>query len=419
MHALELLLQQVAIIDMKYQKIEKESRSSFNIFSILRSDSDEVGLHSSFIAELLDPRGTHKMGRHFQALFFEAIDGSGESCEKLPIVQTEVAGTYGRIDILMRGKNARLVLENKIYAPDQDKQLQRYYDFFRSNYPRDKLRILYLTLFGDPPSANSRGTVPEIKIETISYRDHILQWLEACAKDCYQIPHLRESLIQYIFLVKKLTGQTISEEHKMELVNLLLQGDNLESALELEKAVADAKIEVQRLVWQELIQTLSTKGYLFNFVDQYFSKKDEGHCKKFYAPRNRAKLYGIEYKIADYNEFSLHLYLEVEHRLYYGFTAAKNGVRGKYGQEIRQKHPRVQDSIRELADWDKTGENWWLAWKYTEPRVNFMTFQEAQTYAPALANPKHRKKWVEEMASQLANLIEAFNTEHAGHRDAN
>ncbi len=37
----------------------------FNLFSVLRSESDEVRLHSRFIAEILNPKGSHGFGSYF------------------------------------------------------------------------------------------------------------------------------------------------------------------------------------------------------------------------------------------------------------------------------------------------------------------------------------------------------------------
>lgn len=62
MNSLESLLQQVSYINKMYAKLEESENSSFNIFSILRHESEEVGLHSRFLAELLNPGGSHKCG---------------------------------------------------------------------------------------------------------------------------------------------------------------------------------------------------------------------------------------------------------------------------------------------------------------------------------------------------------------------
>ena len=50
------LLLKVSAIRAKYAKLEEIQGTHFNIFSVLREESDEVHLHSRFIRYLLDPR---------------------------------------------------------------------------------------------------------------------------------------------------------------------------------------------------------------------------------------------------------------------------------------------------------------------------------------------------------------------------
>ncbi|MBX0332941.1 PD-(D/E)XK nuclease family protein [Pontibacter sp. HSC-14F20] len=66
------LLDNVGAIHHKYQKLEKQE--GFNIFSVLRSHSDEVRVHSRFIAELLNPKGSHGQGTLFLNLFLNELE---------------------------------------------------------------------------------------------------------------------------------------------------------------------------------------------------------------------------------------------------------------------------------------------------------------------------------------------------------
>ena len=59
------LLEKTTAINREYAALAQETKHAFNIFSILRHEDDEVNLHSRFIAELLDPQGTHGMGMAF------------------------------------------------------------------------------------------------------------------------------------------------------------------------------------------------------------------------------------------------------------------------------------------------------------------------------------------------------------------
>jgi len=71
MNSLQFLIKQIEIIEYKYQKINEQSVDSFNIFSILRQETDEVNLHSRFIYELLNPKGSHNQGDTFLEIFLK------------------------------------------------------------------------------------------------------------------------------------------------------------------------------------------------------------------------------------------------------------------------------------------------------------------------------------------------------------
>lgn len=133
----------------------------FNIFQITRIGEKEVTLHSRFIAELLNPRGTHKMDDVFLVHFMKMINshlernhdfnqinnfsGINVYVEKSIGLINEDFTKGGSIDILLRFNNGNyLIIENKIYAGDQKGQLRRYYNAFLDS-PKV---MVYLTLDG-------------------------------------------------------------------------------------------------------------------------------------------------------------------------------------------------------------------------------------------------------------------------------
>lgn len=65
-----ILLSEVQTIVKSYSRINKMSGQSFNLFSLLRKENEEVPLHSMFIAELLNPKGSHQQGTLYLDLFF-------------------------------------------------------------------------------------------------------------------------------------------------------------------------------------------------------------------------------------------------------------------------------------------------------------------------------------------------------------
>ena len=155
MDKIENLLQQVSIIQKKYDEIAKITGENFNIFSIMRAESDEVRTHSRIIAEFLNPKGIHSQGSIYLELFFEGIESLNDikqnfDYENAQVLVEEHIGQIdkhysegGYIDIVVKdSKENVVVIENKIYACDQKGQLLRY----KKKYPNCEL--IYLTLEG-------------------------------------------------------------------------------------------------------------------------------------------------------------------------------------------------------------------------------------------------------------------------------
>ena len=186
---IEELLSQVKTISDSYARLNEASGGNFNIFSILRIESDEVNLHSRFISELLNPKGVHGLKNEFLDLFIETlgIETQLDTNDSRVCVKRE----HEHIDIFISDSKGNVVMiENKIYAGEQPDQLLRYYQ----KYPEGKL--LFLTL----DERESEQESSEGKYESISYRDHIIRWLAECKKIAVDKPTLRETLTQYINL---------------------------------------------------------------------------------------------------------------------------------------------------------------------------------------------------------------------------
>jgi len=210
--------------------IVEESKSitegnQFNVFNVIGLWSEEVRLHSAIIKELLDPSGSHGCSDHFLRLFFEKVYNLTIP-EGMYLAKTIVEAEYyigpisddnkegGRIDIFVEVPKElnlpSLIIENKIYALDQENQLLRYYNFGNKEYSNQFI-LTYLTLDGKQPSAFSLGDCNSIKPYCISYRNHIMTWLLCCAQVAFNKPKVRETIIQYIDLLKQITEYTMQE----------------------------------------------------------------------------------------------------------------------------------------------------------------------------------------------------------------
>lgn len=198
----------------------------FNIYSILGMERLENNTHSKLIAELLNPKGTHHFGSVFLELFLEEtnlqnildIQSTSVTVEKHIGFVKKASKSGGRIDIYLEDQFGRSIsIENKIYANDQDEQLQRY-----CNHNKGKNQVVYLTLWGNDASENSRGKLKaDYDYKLISYQNHILNWVENCQKEAINKENVRTGLSHYINLLKKLTNQNMEADREKELHDVI------------------------------------------------------------------------------------------------------------------------------------------------------------------------------------------------------
>ena len=255
---LELVRQ---IID-KHEEIALISGENFNVFKVLNLQTSEVRVHSAFLAELLNAKGTHGQGgsylRHFIDQcgvkdFFDKefdVENSEAFVERYIGSINEEKTQGGRLDILIEDINGnRIIIENKIYASDQENQLLRYYNNFNKN-----AKLLYLTLAGDKPSAESTGgKLSEEQYDLISYKEEIIQWLIECKQDSVDLPIIRETITQYIHLLKYLTNQAENYKMQEEITRLIIDRPELIDSIDLcAKALQNIFQKVTDKFWKSV-----------------------------------------------------------------------------------------------------------------------------------------------------------------------
>ncbi|MGB3588546.1 MAG: PD-(D/E)XK nuclease family protein [Tunicatimonas sp.] len=254
------ILSLVSEVIKQYEQEAKKTGENFNIFRLLRVETKEVQLHSTLIAELLNPQGSHGRGDLFLRMFFSVLSDSAIPTEtfktQLAAVEvekfvgpiTEDAFSGGRIDIVITDEcGKRILIENKIDAVDQQNQLVRY-----KNYDSDAI-LLYLTLEGNDASINSKGNLTAKKdYFLISYRETIRKWLTACAGE-ENPPIVQETIRQYRILIEQLTQQSSYDQMNSEIKNTLCQNENsFISAQRICEAYAMLLEEIKREFWEEV-----------------------------------------------------------------------------------------------------------------------------------------------------------------------
>ena len=351
MDKLEKLLSQVRVYvnEDKQRRAEAFRRGEcYNVFNVLGVDNMELS-HSAFLAALLDPDGSHGMQDAFLKAFIDTIAHGGTKPE-LDTAHAKVYTEYnignitettgGRIDILItdhsetgsgKAGGHAIIIENKIWAADQPNQLVRYHNF------APEAALLYLTLNGDEPSDQSRGTLnaQDGDYRCISYRSDIIGWLRQCAQLAFDKPRVRETINQYINLLQQLTNQNTMEQNKEQLIQLLTNKENFEQATAVEQRMPD----VRKHIFQDIFRKQ---------VEEQLKKEDAPKVTIADCTSDGYSSYTISFRIEGWMQENLLKFTTERGRMYYGIprTMEINGICEK-----------------EIADGFYSNP-WWIVWKW-------------------------------------------------------
>ena len=170
MQYLKELVKDERCLDVLSQKLDE-----FNVFDVLKSAHHELK-HSNVLAWLLNPHGSHLMGRRFFDSFIRRFSDFTRESEFLvkayldTDVDIEVMTEEMNIDLLVVAEEAKFIIaiENKIWSKEHSKQLPRYRKMLEDIY-KDELGwhrfYFYLTPDGDMSKDDTRYW------NSISYRE--------------------------------------------------------------------------------------------------------------------------------------------------------------------------------------------------------------------------------------------------------
>lgn len=391
----KVLLEKVAQIINHENKIRKIKGEDFNIFSILNMEHNETNTHSSFIAELLNPKGKHHMGDVFLKLFLEIIycnkKKSRVEIDKVLTRNVQVKTehhisqinneniTGGRIDILLKFGDEYISIENKIYASDQNNQLERYFNF---NLGRNT--VLYLTLDGRSASAISCGKLKDDNYECISYSYHIKKWLEDCLKYTSDQPILRESIKQYLIIVKKLTHQ-MDDTSKEELQQAILS--NLEAADIIAHNYEKTKNIIKDEFRDYVIDKLRPITEKYNLEVWKGDSIESKHAQIWITPqnnRNPVARFGIE-------SFS-------------GDKRAHHSGRMMYGIWTRSGDEKIAKEIEpECYEWF-----WWPVWEWVFTEAENHLNLSSLDLLKRMRNVEYKNKQADIIVDNMTGLFEKY-----------
>ena len=335
--------------EVLYERHQAGRRDPFNVFTALRSPSDEVNLHSRFLHALLDHWDPNEKRRANLADFVTKF--WPKDMPRFVFDSAKVEREPHKIDILITNDNRQaLAIENKIYADDQYRQIERYYKELKKKGCKD-VHVLYLTIDGRPPSEKSTGCLGKEKYTPISYgKRKILKWLGRFQKRAYEEPALRESVAQYLHLIEKMTGNDQESEYIEDLKELLLQDKNLVIAHDLEKVMIDARVRAMHRVWQTIKDGLREDPNSFGDTQDRSDISEERIKDAIKRRRKYGELFG--WFGLYYSSGIEKVWLGVEASMGKGYIV---GVRcWKQGNEIQYEEIR-----KEFEDMGGDSRDWW------------------------------------------------------------
>lgn len=408
MNELLQLFNEIHLIIEKHEYIRKEKGDNYNLFKVINMTSDETRVHSAMIADLLNPNGQHQMGDVFLKLFIECLneqtdhtisftcDNAKVECEKYIGPKTDTDG--GRLDIYLTDGTNHIVIENKIYATDQENQLLRYHNFMkRCSKNKNDTLLLYLSLDGEVYDMDKTTSGEEITFFTISYANFILNWLTDCRHKAIDKPLIREGIAHYLNLIKILTHQM--DKEKNELINLIKSNPKYINCISQYKdAIREIEISLQIDFWSQLevaieniknIEKKDDKDDTYKVIKKssgdykYALDKHKDYIRRYYESNN-SKYQSLEFELEEIDGYKLMYAVQVDWRTYSGVL-----LRDKEGKIVK---PEIAKGIEELqkitsqignmikAYPDRySSSDFWLLWEYTHPTINFRNLNDGNS----------------------------------------
>lgn len=379
-------------------KQKQRGLNDYNLFTTLLKKTDEVRLHSRFIASLLDPKGLHYQDSLFLEIFLSLYKPENFNFNT---DNASVFREYENIDLYLTDGNNHIIIENKIYAGDQKSQIERYIETIKEREPLDNFEgeemnmwVVYLTIDRDSPSEYSLGnyrlnkTLGELDASShrlfysnlhyaVNSPNRIVDWLRKCLEEVENLQDLSFAIKQYIEVIEKLTGTYRSKVMTLEDYIDGLPADErqefLITATEISREIPNLKSQKVEVFFEKLKSKVS----------EYLPDGWSVECDS----ENIHNRYGYPFRICHHNN-ALWIALEFNHPDY---KTIKIGVVRKnrsinIAQAISDENvllllEPLKSKYRKLPQ-----SEWWLTYEYIkidlwaeiikrgeEPTLNLLT----------------------------------------------
>jgi len=266
----------------KQDKQKQRGLNDYNMVNVVRKETAEVGMHSNVIYSLINPDGLHYQGDLFLQLFIKDViepklnkdNKSYNDFGDIFEVQAEESTDEGkRIDFTIKSSKYYIGIEMKINHHDSEYQLSDYYydllEKAKSNgIDNENVIIYYLTKDGreaSPESLKIREKYQEslngltkINYKQVSFKEHILKWIDSCQKEVSNITNLNEAFENYKDIVKKIINKYKGKV--MKLKDMLKEKDNFLLAKDIYEAYIESSTEIEKAFWDNTLNALKKQN---------------------------------------------------------------------------------------------------------------------------------------------------------------
>ncbi|WP_276953270.1 PD-(D/E)XK nuclease family protein [Helicobacter rodentium] len=338
------------------EKHKSRGNNDFNPYLQMLSKNDEVRLHSRLICGFLNPLGKHYQGDVFLEEFLQCVglkEWFGDTSN------ARVYKEYENIDMYITNNDKHIIIENKIWAGDQDRQIERYIDKIVKEQSKDSneidsnddveyselessenitqqvlneayenIAVLYLAPAERKPSWYSLGKWEiqgdslvngdnKVKFKAISYKNEILKWIENSQAKVGCITNLNAALLFYKDVVQIITNK---KENTMSLEKFLTE-NNMEENMKIVFEILKNKDKIMESYCEAIVEKhrkqIESKGFEIVKTDKNRDKlgkwkhhdlsypfmiksKDCGEyyyafCVEYYMQEKRYVNYGVKF----------------------------------------------------------------------------------------------------------------------------
>lgn len=276
----------------------------FNLIKIMGMARSEVHTHTPIITDLLNPKGSHGQGDIFLKIFVERFSPNFDINTKV-VVEREKREGKDQFDILIRNDHQIMIIENKIYASDQSRQLNRYYSYCIA---KNKQPILiYLSLSDAQPSQKSLGHIIKnddgyylngdlaqpVSLSVLNYQSDLLEWLNEIEQYLNNKMNILAAIQQYKNLILQMTGNIMSNKNTIKELLLSVDAKQFKAISDINHIFQSQEFRGELL--ERFFSVIDTnfnqhQGYSISLDSKYNSvRHDLSKCKMWFKNVQKSK----------------------------------------------------------------------------------------------------------------------------------